>query len=289
MRSSRWKAQACGALVAAAIAGASSAATLVGADFVDGHLYDVDAATGLASNPRAITAGATLVNFVADVEFGPAGTLHAIASESASPVPNFPSALFRVDIETGAATLVAALAEKLAEGDLAFDAASGDLLAFARPDGFAPYRLIRIDPATGDTALVGTLADLGIDPSGLSMTAAGDLYALDTQGDDDALLRLDPGDASVLATTPLSAPLGNVAGLDFDDATGTLYVADGGSAGTQSLYTLDPATGGLTLVGATGLASGLSGLAVPEPGSAALGAVAAVVLAARCRRRLRVD
>ena len=35
-------------------------------------------------------------------------------------------------------------------------------------------------------------------------------------------------------------------GMDVDPATGTLYVADGESGGTDTLYTLDPSTGALT-------------------------------------------
>ena len=46
-----------------------------------------------------------------------------------------------------------------------------------------------------------------------------------------------------VGTTPLSVELGALAGMDFDPATDTFYVADGGSGGTDSLYTLDPATG----------------------------------------------
>ena len=97
---------------------------------------------------------------------------------------------------------------------------------------------------------------------------------------------LDPSDASTLSTMPLSTPLGALAaGMDFDPATGTFYVADGGSGGTDSLYTLDPATGVLTAIGPLGIAGGLSGLAVPEPDTALLGIAACAALAGVARRR----
>ena len=283
MRGAAGGVSALAAVCVVAFAAAAPAATLLGATFADGVLHDVDAATGTASNPRPVAVGATPVNFIAGIDFDAAGTLFAITSESPNPVPNFPSTLFRVDPATGAATVVAALDEKIAEGDLTLDPASGDLLAFARPNGLAAYRLIRIDPATGATSLIGEVADLGIDPSGLAMTAGGTLYALDTAGD--ALLRLDLADASIDASSAISPPLGNVAGMDFDPASGFFYVADGGGSGTNSLYTLDPVTGDLDAVGATGLANGLGALAVPEPGALARGVAGAAALAVIAARR----
>ena len=126
------------------------------------------------------------------------------------------------------------------------------------------------------------------DVSGLAFDAAGTLYALDTGAD--ALLVLDPADASTLATTPLSAPLGAVAGMDFDPGSGVIYVADGGTGGQDALFTLDVATGVLTTIGPLGLESGLSGLAVvPEPGALVLAATACAVLGAQYRKRSRMN
>ena len=96
---------------------------------------------------------------------------------------------------------------------------------------------------------------------------------------------LDPTDASTLSSVDLSHPLGALAGMDFDPATGTLYVADGGTGGADALFTLDPATGGLTEIGPLGLANGLSGLAVPEPDAAVLAAAAYLTLASVALRR----
>jgi hypothetical protein len=67
--------------------------------------------------------------------------------------------------------------------------------------------------------------------------------------------------------------------MDFDPVSGVLYVVDG--VGTNSLYTLDPSTGTLTLVGPTNVLDGLAGLAfvpVPEPSTLALAALGAVAL-----------
>ena len=103
----------------------------------------------------------------------------------------------------------------------------------------------------------------------------------------DTLIELDPSDASTLSTTALSRTLGALAGMDFDAATQTLYVADGGSGGTDALYTLDPATAVLTTIGPLDIAGGLSGLAVPEPDEALLAVVAGAALAAVVATRRR--
>jgi DNA-binding beta-propeller fold protein YncE len=84
-----------------------------------------------------------------------------------------------------------------------------------------------------------------------------------------------------------SSDISALAGIDFDPASGTLYVADGGAGGANALFTLDPATGVLSEVGPLGLANGLSGLAVPEPGAAALAyAVVAALGGISARRRV---
>jgi DNA-binding beta-propeller fold protein YncE len=103
------------------------------------------------------------------------------------------------------------------------------------------------------------------------------------------LLQVDKSTGSVLGSTPLSLDLGAVAGMAFDPATGTFFVADGGSGGTDSLYTLEPATGVLTLRGAT-VPGGLAGLAVnpvPEPTGLTLAGAGALGLVGYGWRRKR--
>jgi DNA-binding beta-propeller fold protein YncE len=255
---------------------------LAGASFADGMLYDVDAATGAATNARQIRAYpcdffcgdvSVAVTHVAGVEAYAATLLLVTTITNAS----YPSTLMGAPLADPlvAYDAVDPVGAQIGEGDLAIDPASHDLFAVGLTGGIAPFQLLRIHALTGAS----TVGPIGFsDVSGLAFDAAGTLYALDTGSD--ALLVLDPDDATTLSTTPLSEPLGAVAGMDWDPDTDTLYVADGGSGGRNALFTLDPDTGVLTEIGPLGIASGLSGLVVvPEPSGVAIGGVALAALA----------
>jgi DNA-binding beta-propeller fold protein YncE len=272
--------------------GRAEAVTLVGVSFEDGLVYRVDPTTGAASSPRAIDFAhpcesgtcVDVLNRFAGVEVDADGTMLLAPVEAAA---LFGSHLVQLaDVAAVHASSAAPLGQQVGEGDLALDPASGDLYALGLTNLIAPFTLLRIEPGANGwedptATIVGEIGTT--DVSGLAFDEAGDLYALDT--DLDRLLLLDPTDASTVTSVALSEPLGPLAGMDFDPATGTLWVADGGSGGQDALFTLDPATGALAEVGPLGLESGLSGLAVPEPDAAALGTAAAVALAARGRAR----
>jgi hypothetical protein len=274
----------------AAAAPAAHAARLVGASFAPGLLYDVDAATGAATNPRQIRIAVCSdpcpdppVNaiFVAGIEVDPAApdTLHALTTISN---PDFPSTLLAAPLADPLVPLAGeqSLAQPVGEGDLALTNAGDAFYAVGLTNNTIPYTLLRI-PVGGDAVVVGSLGTSEV--SGLAFAPDGTLYALDTGAD--VLRAIDPANASTLSSVPLSQALGAVAGMDFDPASGVLYVADGGTGGTNALYTLDPATGTLASIGPLGIASGLSGLAVvPEPGALAAAVAACAVLGGVARR-----
>jgi DNA-binding beta-propeller fold protein YncE len=266
----------------AALAGPASAARLVGVSFADGLVYAVDAQTGTARHPRSFTASSVPLTLSAGIEVDAAGELLLATVEANA---SLPSELFSASYGITGAQSLGVFGAQVGEGDLALDPLSGDLFAIGLTNLIAPFTLLRIDLAdVGAGATV--VGEVGLDDvSALAFDAAGTLYAIDTA--DDALLVLDPTDASTLSSVDLSQPLGALAGMDFDPATGTLYVADGGNGGNDALFTLDPATGVLTLVGPLGLANGLSGLAVPEPGATALAIAACAALAGVARARGR--
>lgn len=271
------------------------AAQLTGVAFASGLVYDVDATTGAATNPRSLsiiagcTEGPGLCAYVLDdfagVEIAPDGTMLLVPVESAQ---HFGSNLIGAEVDATFALWADPLAVQIGEGDLALDPVSGDLYAVGLTNLIAPFTLVRIEPGPNGwvDATASVVGQIGTsDISALAFDATGRLWAIDTGLD--KLLELDPTDASTLSTTALSRTLGALAGMDFDAATATFYVADGGSGGTDSLYTLNPATAVLTTIGPLGVAGGLSGLAVPEPDETLLAVVAGAALAAIVATRRR--
>lgn len=252
-----------GVALVVALSATGSAAQLIGVSFNDGLVYDVNPRTGAASHPRVFTENAVNLTLYAGIAFAADGSL-LLATVEANAA--FPSQLFAASLGTPEATLLGAIGEQVGEGDLAIDPLTGDLYAIGLTDLIFPFTLLRIDLPSSTASVVGEIGSSDI--SALAFAADGTLYAIDTGND--TVLELDPTNASTLSSVALSEPLGALAGMDFDPRTGTLYVADGGAGGADALFTLDPGTGALTEIGPLGIESGLSGLAVPEPGSAAL-------------------
>jgi hypothetical protein len=255
--------------------------------FADGLVYRIDPATGAASAPHAVEYAhpcpeGTCVSDLEDwsgVEIAPDGTVLLAPVQAAPQLGSHLVAL--ADRSATTPDSAVPLGQQVGEGDLALDPLTGDLYALGLTNLIAPFTLLRIEPGANgwedpSTTIVGEIGST--DVSALAFDAAGKLYAIDTELD--MLVQLDPTDASTLSSVALSEPLGALAGMDFDPATGTLWVADGGNGGADALFTLDPTTGALAEIGPLGLANGLSGLAVPEPDAAWLGAIAALALAA---------
>lgn len=251
-------------------------ATLIGNGF-NGILYDVNQTTGAATNPRP-----TGISNLAGIAFNSSGVLYGISMQAQS------ESLYQINPVTGASTLIGTssvfntFTDSFVEGDLRFDPVSGTLFGveyLSVPSSIPVPKGFTINPATGGISNLFNLPCFNnscvVDYSALAINSTGQLYILDTAS-------LDPfghlivGSGNPFTTTlnvNLSGPLGNLAGMDFDPATGTLYVADGGTGG-GNLYTLDPADGDLTLVGSLGLPNGLAGLAfspaTPEPAAFSL-------------------
>jgi len=249
-----------------------AAGALLGNNAAPGFLYDVNPLTGTATNLRP-----TNINGLDGVAFGPGGTLFGLSQRDSSPVTN---ALFRIDPVTGASTLIGQTGMNIIEGDLRFDPSLGVFFAVTDiPGATSTRRLFTINPNTGAGTVVGAIAG-AFDPSAVAIDSAGRLLVLDQQTfAADRLLQLDKTTAAVISSVNLNVNLGGTAGMDFDPVSGVLYVVDG--VGTNSLYTLDPSTGTLTLVGPTNVLDGLAGLAfvlVPEPSTLALAALGAVAL-----------
>jgi DNA-binding beta-propeller fold protein YncE len=194
--------------------------------------------------------------------------------------------LYRINPATGASTLIGSspvlnsFTDEFGEGDLRFDPVTGGLFGIeyvAVPQSTPVPKGFSIDPGTG------AISNFF---SAVATSVSGRLYLLDTASIDPFghLIIANGNPYSLISNVPLSGPLGNLAGMDFDPVSGNLYVADGGTGG-GNLYTLNPTTGTLTLVGGLGVSDGLASLAfspaVPEPGSLSLlafGALGALAL-----------
>ena len=215
-------------------------------------LYTLDPATGSVKS----TVGVTGIGSTLGIDLAPDGFLYAVTTAGAASNPN---SLYKIDPASGAAQLVGKLLLPggVIEGDLAFDG-SGTLYGISMGD------LFKVSLATGKATLVGTVPGGLRDISYLAFNSLNNsLYAIDngpTSSSPSTLLRLDPANAQILASKPLSK-LGAWGGMAFEPGTGVFYLADSGPGGTNTMYTLNPGTGALSPVGPTNLAPGLSGIA----------------------------
>ena len=268
--------------LAAVLAPASALATppLLGLNTTDtgSTLYDIDPATGTASNPRTMTH-----NGLAGITFGTDGTLYALSDRDG----DVPATLFAVNPATGDSTIVGPLDfpfyAPVFEGDLGADPTTGTMYGLWHgTGGGSVHYLFTVNTADANATTVGPIG--GGDYSAMAFDDEGALYVLDT--DSDELLTINPATPGLFSTVALDTSLGDLAGMDSDPTSGVLYVADGGSDGSPgSLYTVDPETGQVSTIGPTGLTYGLSGLVVvPEPGTCSILFVGTLALA---RQRVR--
>lgn len=218
----------------------------------DGELYQIDPTTGTVANERS-----AFLTEPMGITVGPFGEVYTIDAADGNLYtldPN-PYNLFTFTSligNTGISPL------NLSEGDLDFDPITGQLFGISGDPISGDTQLFTVDITTGEATILDVIPAASIgDASALAFDDDGRLFVLDTGLDQ--LLEIDPETGDVLSTTALSTPLGETAGMDFRPNEAllqfrpdeTLYVADGGAGGTDGLYTLDPATGQLTLVGPT--------------------------------------
>jgi DNA-binding beta-propeller fold protein YncE len=254
-------------------AGADAVPVLYGAAYngPDGlsTFYSLDAATGAAT-----AIGAIGFERVSGMDFDPmTGVLYATAERSdGSDVP----VLITIDLATGAGAEVATLngGAPHSFGDTYTDISfrsDGTLYAYLEPgDGLGT-----LDVGTG--ALI-ELGFTGVGCCGNGIAFSGSDVLL--HANDVELSELDQNTAAASYLATLGFPAGQVFprvnALDFDPATGTLYAAVRRDFANY-LATIDPLTGAVTSIG--GSVNGLDAIAVlfvPEPGTLALFAAAAL-------------
>jgi len=196
-----------------------------------------------------------------------------------------PGALYTINTSTGAATRVGLLGMNAPEGGLAFQPGTGTLFAVSST---LTDTLLTINPSTGVATTVGPLGSAGRDTSGLAFSAAGVLYGVayrDTNADSLITINTTTGAATIIGPTGTNVTAPVVGGLEFDPDSGILYFSD-----NASLYTVNTATGLATLIGPHGF-TGMAGLAatVPEPASVSLIAITIALLSSRSFSRVARD
>ncbi len=128
---------------------------------------------------------------------------------------------------------------------LASDPTTGTL--FASSCDLTTSHLYAIDPAAGAATPIGEIANAdGV--IGIAVSPTGELYALDIASD--ALLHVDKTTGMSTVIGPVGFDANYAQGMDFDDATHTLYLAAYNNATRQAeLRIADTATGATAVVG----------------------------------------
>jgi len=156
-----------------------------------------------------------------------------------------PTGLYRFN--QGVTTLIAQLPIS-SPGDCGFTlTADASTIFYSVAQDRANDLLVRAS-VSGNFSTVGqiTRADGVItDIIGLAMSDQGVLYALDTT--DDSLLRVNADTAVATKVGPFGVPVGGEGELDFDVATGELFMAAGHI--TSRIYTVNTTTGAATWSG----------------------------------------
>ena len=186
--------------------------------------------------------------------------------------------------------------------DLDFDPTSGRIYSLVESSS-DQYRLFQTNPQTGlgvseQTIIQGITRPTNGSPniSAMAFRSDGSLFLL--SGVTNTLFKVDKTTGSLLSTIPLTGPslLGvSGVGMDFHPQTGALYVIASTPTAVPSqrgnLYTLDPETGALALVGPNGSAlrnfspRGLAFVLVPEPATIVFIGSGLLIAGATVRRR----
>jgi hypothetical protein len=172
--------------------------------------------------------------------------------------------LLRIDLETGAATLIGVTGVTVvgddgsAMGGLAIDS-QGRIFG---TDPGVPSTLWRVDAATGLATAVGSTGLDGIDA--IAFDDVDVLYAAESFGAD-SLYTLDPATGAATFVGSFGLDSDEILGMAFDPTTQTMFGSAG--SGSDNIYTIDLATGAATLLGSTGLGGTIPDLLVDSDGN----------------------
>ncbi len=264
-------------LVLTILAAPAWAGYLIGCDDL-GFIYDIDVSTGLATNPRATGIGGLM-----GLAFSPDNVLYGIDGVlTRHPVDG---SLYIIDPITGSSSLI---------GSSGFDGATG--LDFGPSDGTLygvdTKRSYTLNLDTAQATLGGPVETVSqFLLTSLVVMPSGEAYGLEFYSHE--LLNFDPLTGAINSTVTVSQQFNYLASMEYDEESGIMYVADGGSdnSSIDILYTLNLDTGILTTIGPLDFrvgshhGRGLSGLAIiPEPATMSLLALGGLAVLRRRRK-----
>jgi uncharacterized repeat protein (TIGR01451 family) len=183
-------------------------------------------------------------------------------------IVGYPSGdLETIDTATGVRTTVGSTGQGTATRDIAYDLQTGTLFGTAI-DG-SGTDLFTVDTTTGAMTLVGPITGLGSQAYVMGLAVdpnTGLMYGIEVVSSSLVAIDKTTGAATTIGALGFTTRFGQ--GLDFDAATGVLYLASiDYSAGMQNMYTVDTVTGGATLISPIGnnvIQLGAFGIAVPS-------------------------
>lgn len=175
-----------------------------------------------------------------------------------------------VDTQTGARSPIARLSDSgltFAWPSLKWDPSTGTLYGIYYDASLATH-LYAIDRVSGYARLIGDFG-AGVQMLAIAFDADGRLFGIDVAGG--VLVAIDKTDATTSAIGPLGYNSQYLQSMDFDDATGTLYLAGfDADANAGVLYTVNTTTGIATPVSPLpeGHQYAAFAVATPTPGCA---------------------
>jgi len=171
------------------------------------------------------------------------------------------NAFSTIDTATGAETIIGTSTPTGSWTGMAGTADGSTLYASSSNCGVESY-LYEVDPGTGALTLIGPMR-AGSCMIDIAINADGDMYGVDIV--DDSLYQIDTGTGAATYVGYTGASANYAQGMDFDNASGTLYWAAYTTGG--EMRTIDLNTGASTLLGSTG--AEMDCLAIPTvPGGA---------------------
>jgi hypothetical protein len=219
----------------------------------DGALVIVsqtDGSTSVVGHPAGVAR-------ISGVAFGSDGVLFGATQAGGGfpppPGPNAPSELIRIDPETGAlisSVTIRSGATGLSIADLATHPTTGALYGIrsSHDGGGGEGKLYTIDTTTGAATFLGDtfqyFASIAFAPDGTLYMGAADLGAGPVNP---TLMTISATSGAILKIVPTAQFFSSLAVRPSD---GVMF---GGTGDSQGVFTIDPSTGGATLIGKTGL------------------------------------